>query len=58
MTAPRKKRKLEDEHEKGHFERKWEQTPDPHVDEEFWVTGRCHDYDEVELELFEPGCIP
>ncbi|KAK4071555.1 hypothetical protein Purlil1_13380 [Purpureocillium lilacinum] len=58
VTARRKRRKLEDEPDNGPFKPKWEQTPDPHVDEEFWVTGRCHDYDEVDLGLFELGCIP
>ena len=58
VASPGKRRKLEDEPGNGHFEPKWEQSPDPHVDEEFWVTGRCHDYDEVDFGLFELGCIP
>lgn len=60
MRKPRgglagKRRKLEDEPGNGHFEPKWEQSPDPHVDEEFWVTGRCHDYDETVVELAKFG---
>ncbi|GJN67144.1 hypothetical protein PLICBS_001168 [Purpureocillium lilacinum] len=57
-AAPRRRRKLEDEPDDSYFEPRWEKSPDPHVDEEFWVTGRCHDYDEEALGLLEPGHIP
>lgn len=39
-TASGKRKKVEGEVSKSGFEWKWEQTPDPHADEELWVTGR------------------
>ncbi|KAL3952879.1 hypothetical protein ACCO45_012822 [Purpureocillium lilacinum] len=52
-----KRRKFEDESSKSEFEWEQEQTPDPHVGEEFWVTGRCCDYNEPSAELAQPGCM-
>ncbi|KAK4089442.1 hypothetical protein Purlil1_6011 [Purpureocillium lilacinum] len=58
VAASRRRRKLENEPDESFFEPRWETSPDPHVDEEFWVTGRCYDYDEEALGLPEPGYIP
>ena len=52
-----KRRKVEDESSMSEFEWKQEQTPDPHVGEEFWVTGSCCDYHEPSAELAQPGCM-
>lgn len=58
VAALGKRRKVEDEPSKSMFEWRWGQTPDAHVGEEFWVTGRCRDYNEPYLELSELGLYP
>ncbi|KAK3325240.1 hypothetical protein B0H66DRAFT_615721 [Apodospora peruviana] len=58
LGAPSKRtRQEEDDYTMGDFRVRWEQTPDPHAGEEFWVTGRECDQEAVPYSCTdEEGC--